>query len=113
VNPVQCNQRAESRAASSSAAAPAKSSIAPEYDRRGHNPEQHGFEFAGYVVRLPDGRYVQHWNIFVPNAGFVVTSDANRAGVYETKKVAEYLAKQVRGTVAAKYLSRTEVMVRW
>ena len=113
MKPKQCIQPAKPRAPSSSEAEPATSSIAPDYDRRADNPEQHGFEFAGYVVRLTDGRYVQHWNIFVPNAGFVVTRDANRAGVWETRKVAEYLAGRVRGTVAEKYLSPTEVMVRW
>ena len=87
--------------------------MSPEYDRRAHNPEQHGFEFAGYVVRLPDGRYGKYWDIFGPDAGFVVTSDANQAGVYETKKVAQYLAVRLRGTVAEKYLSPVEVMVRW
>ena len=87
--------------------------MSPEYDHRADNPGQHGFEFAGYVVRLPDGRYVQHWNVFVPNAGFVVTRDANRAGVYEAKSVAQHLADRLRGTVAEKYLSAAEVMVRW
>lgn len=88
-------------------------SMSSDYDRRADNPEQHGFEFAGYVVRLSDDCYVEHWNIFVPNAGFVVTRDANRAGVYETKKVTEYLADRLRGSVAEKYLSHTEVMMRW
>jgi hypothetical protein len=87
--------------------------VSPKYDHRADNPEQHGFEFAGYVVRLPDGRYVQHWNIFVPNAGFVVTKDANEAGVYETKKAAQYFAHRLRGLVAERYLSPTEVMMRW
>lgn len=37
-------------------------SVPPEYDRRADNPEHHGFEFAGYVVRLPDGRYGKCWD---------------------------------------------------
>ncbi len=89
------------------------SPILPEYDHRADDPEQHGFKFAGYVIRLPGDCYVQDWNVFVPTAGFVVTRDANRAGVYETKKVAQYLADRVRGMVAEKYLSSAEVMVRW
>ena len=88
-------------------------SMSSDYDYRADNPGQHGFEFAGYVVRLPDGRYVQHWNIFVPNAGFVVTSDASKAGVYEAKPVAQHLANRLRGAVAEKYLSPTDVMMRW
>lgn len=88
-------------------------SVSPKYDHRADNPEQHGFEFAGYVVRLPDGRYGKYWDIFGPDAGFVVTRDANQAGVYETKRVAQHLADRLRGTVAEKYLSPTEVMVRW
>ena len=90
-----------------------KSPTLQEYDRRADNPERHGFQFAGYVIRLPGDRYVQDWNILVPNAGFVTTKDANRACVYETKNVAQYLADRVRGTVAEKYLSPTEMMVRW
>jgi len=88
-------------------------SMSSDYGHRADNPEQHGFQFAGYVVRLPGARYVQHWSVFVPSAGVVVTRDASQAGVWETKRVAQYLAGRVRGTVAEKYLSPAEVMVRW
>ncbi len=113
MNPEQRMHRAEPQAAALFEAEPGKPSITLEHDRRADNPEQHGFEFAGYVVRLSDDHYVQHWNVFVPNAGFALTRDADQAGVWETKKVAQYLADRLRGTVAEKHLSPTEVMVRW
>jgi len=38
------------------------------------DPEARGFSFAGWAVRLPDGRYIREWQILNPDPGIVATT---------------------------------------
>lgn len=82
-------------------------------DARADSPAKFGFAPAGYVVRRPDGSYLEEMRFLRPTAGVTLTHDECRAAVFETKKDANWAAARIGGEVAERFVSREEVLVRW
>lgn len=63
------------------------------------DPEANGFSFAGWTVRLPDGRYIREWRILNPRPGIVAMTRDTEAMTLPTPRSAANWRTASRATL--------------
>ena len=79
------------------------------------DPIAEGFEFTGWAVAFPDGRYIAEYRPFQPSAGFRKTDRPERAMVVmpDDMRSVTWLARRTEGHVAEVWDSAEERLIVW